>query len=64
MGRWFDGPSMLGWSDPNPGRWYVCRTTGCPVASEAHPLWSEGAPQCPKHHRRMVLAARQPGVTG
>jgi hypothetical protein len=62
MGAWFDGDSMLGWSPRNPGRWYVCRMAGCPVANAESPVWSEGAPQCPRHRRRMVPVRQQPGT--
>jgi hypothetical protein len=59
MGAWFDGPTMLGWSDPHPGRWYVCNRAGCPNADPDRPTWSEAVPEC--HGRRMALAPVQPG---
>jgi hypothetical protein len=57
MGRRFDGDAIFGWSDPNPGRWYVCSRDGCLYANADNAQWAEVSPECPVHRRRMVVLA-------
>jgi hypothetical protein len=59
MGCRFDGTTIFGWSDPNPGRYYTCPDEWCPYSDSQNRKWDEGVPDCPQCRSRMVLAADQ-----